>query len=1007
MTATAVSRFFPLLPMIVGGMAGERLLYEEFFPHLEWLNWPISTILLALLLAACGLAFWFRYASGQTSMSWLPLFLNLLYLFDPTVDVVRGRFLFAASLWLTAVLFILLTAKQHVKRNGLLLLWLLLSPVYLLTMSGTVGHADTFEFQVVAPQLGIAHPTGYPLYLLLGKVWTVIIPFGSVAWRLNVGTAVYALLAASLLYLAGLRLLRHPIPALLGAAALGLTPTFWSQAIAAEVYSLHACVVSGVLTLALICENKKLEMEDWRLVGMVFLVGLGLTNHLTTLFLLPPVALTLLFTNGVLGNRRYLSKLAHDIFLKKKTWLKLALAFLLPLTLYAYLPLRWAAVNGEAMGIGRFRDWVFGSRFQGALQWLAWLHDPARYAIMGRLLLDNWGIVNLVLIGIGLIYLIVRQWRAALLLFLAWFGFSFYALNYYVPDLAVFLMGAHVIMTIWWMAGAVALIQMVNFAFHAREEQGLAPKTAFVFGIQSLIFTLLFTPILLLSTQNWPQLDQSQDDGLTQWGTAVLNLPLASSAAILADSEKIAPLYYLQQAEGMRPDLDIMVLPDEAAYRAELDKRIAAGQTVYLARFLPGLEGVYHLRSLGPLTEVSTQPLTHLYPQVIPTQLTFDEIDMVGYALQPISPYGSRETAVTLYWQAAQPVTRSQYIYVRWQGHPPVIVTGQHAANNNYPTLAWDAGELVPDFYRLPHPISPITQTLVLQAALAPPFTPTDTLLWQTITTIEVPPTADLTLARPLRTQLGSVTLTGVQFPSSIRPQTPLDITLTGYGDPTAVQLSLQPITPQNGYTPANDQPVSTTQAQDTALSSPFAYATTMTTDVGNGRYALLAQSTSPARCGWLQPRTNSCVLGELIIDGAPLPDGATNFDDKIALLNVAISNTELQPGGQLQLALTWQALAAMPVDYTVFVQVLDSDDRIVGQVDAWPVQGTRPTSQWAPGDIIHDPYVVQLNGDMPPGQYRLIVGWYLLADLRRLPVLDDTGAPIADKFLVPGLAVP
>ena len=52
------------------------------------------------------------------------------------------------------------------------------------------------------------------------------------------------------------------------------------------------------------------------------------------------------------------------------------------------------------------------------------------------------------------------------------------------------------------------------------------------------------------------------------WIGIMLSMPLAQNAAILADSEKIAPLYYVQQIEGLRPDLDIMVLPDEAAYRA-------------------------------------------------------------------------------------------------------------------------------------------------------------------------------------------------------------------------------------------------------------------------------------------------------------------------------------------------------------------------------------------------------------------------------------------------------
>ena len=87
----------------------------------------------------------------------------------------------------------------------------------------------------------------------------------------------------------------------------------------------------------------------------------------------------------------------------------------------------------------------------------------------------------------------------------------------------------------------------------------------------------------------------------------MLSLPIPDHAAILADSEKIAPLYYLQVTEGLRPDLDILVLGDEAQYRQELDQRLAAGQPVYLARFLPNLP--YRMRSLGPLVEVSREPL--------------------------------------------------------------------------------------------------------------------------------------------------------------------------------------------------------------------------------------------------------------------------------------------------------------------------------------------------------------------------------------------------------------
>lgn len=143
------------------------------------------------------------------------------------------------------------------------------------------------------------------------------------------------------------------------------------------------------------------------------------------------------------------------------------------------------------------------------------------------------------------------------------------------------------------------------------------------------------------------------------------------------------------------------------------------------------------------------------------------------------------------------------------------------------------------------------------------------------------------------------------------------------------------------------------------------------------------------------------CVVAEIDISGAPLPEGATNFDDKIALVDVEVAGENFAPGGQLPVTLSWLGLAEMAEDYTVFVQVLDAADRIVGQVDAWPVQGTFPTSQWRPGETVTDPYVVQLSTDLPPGDYRLHVGFYLLSTGQRLPVVDEAGNAVDDKVEV------
>jgi hypothetical protein len=169
---------------------------------------------------------------------------------------------------------------------------------------------------------------------------------------------------------------------------------------------------------------------------------------------------------------------------------------------------------------------------------------------------------------------------------------------------------------------------------------------------------------------------------------------------------------------------------------------------------------------------------------------------------------------------------------------------------------------------------------------------------------------------------------------------------------------------------------------------------------VETGPHWLVAYATGDlaAVCGWLRPATTGCVVAEIAIGGAPLPEGAANFDDKIALLGVELPDGPIASGGQLPLTLTWQGLAEIDEDYTVFVQVLDDADRIVGQVDSWPVQGTRPTSSWPPGGVIDDPYVVQLSPDMQPGNYRVIVGLYLLATGQRLPVVDGAGNAVDDK---------
>jgi len=342
------------------------------------------------------------------------------------------------------------------------------------------------------------------------------------------------------------------------------------------------------------------------------------------------------------------------------------------------------------------------------------------------------------------------------------------------------------------------------------------------------------------------------------------------------------------------------------------------------------------------------------------------------------------------------------YVYTRWANGSytgsPIPATGQHPANNYYPTLAWDPGEIVADFHDLPLPLLAQAQTLELQVTLAPPFSDPVKLEWHTVAHLFVTPPDPLPQAAPLRLSLGDTALTGVVLAERARPQTDLPIFLAGssQGEPTLL------------FTLQGDA------AATTAITSGPLWQPQFNTDLPAGTYQLLAQPNcgdadecAAVRCGWMTRPQISCVIGQIEISGVPLPEGATNYNDLIALLNVELPDTTLQPGGSLAVNLQWQALAPIPDNYTLFLQVLDANDQIVGQVDSWPVQGTFPTSQWPLGELVNDSYTIPLKPDLTPGPYRLIIGWYLLATLQRLPILNAAGLPTADSLTVPGLVAP
>lgn len=189
---------------------------------------------------------------------------------------------------------------------------------------GLSAYRDSGDMAASAWTLGVAHPPGYPLYLLLGRLWTAVLALGGVAYRLHAlsalaGAAAAGLVAWSVADPDGDR------AALFGGAAAGallaLSPALWHLSLVSEMYSLNGLVGAALLAL-LLPGARGGRCPDRRLFAGALLFALGLGNHQTLVAALP----------GLL--------LAAGFRFERRRVLWVSGFFLLGFALYAYLPLR-------------------------------------------------------------------------------------------------------------------------------------------------------------------------------------------------------------------------------------------------------------------------------------------------------------------------------------------------------------------------------------------------------------------------------------------------------------------------------------------------------------------------------------------------------------------------------------------------------------------------------------------------------------------------------------------
>jgi hypothetical protein len=414
--------------------------------------------------------------------------------------------------------------------------------VYVRTLLPGVSFGDWAEAEMIPSRLGILHPTGYPLYTLLVKLFSLL-PVESVAFRANLFSAVAAAGAVGVAVLIAVHLGVRPVIAAAAGLALAFTGTLWEEATFSEMNGLHLLLVALLLHRALVWHAGR---RDRDLLGGALIGGLCVSNHGLAITVVPIIVLF------VLVDAR------HELVSHPSTLIKAAAAFGVGLLPYLYLPLR--ALVGPAEVYGGFLTWngffahVSGAQFRGDMHFTSIESVKAAWAAMPQVVEHLVALSNVVFVVAGVtglaIVLVRNHWFGTLLLVLGVVNVYFYA--NYLGDLA------HYLLTTWLIL-AIGLAVLAESVVRGVVRLGGPRAASRAAGLQ---FAALILPIVLLAG-NWAEHDQSANRDGEQF-TAEVFAALPRDAVLVTYWDALTPLSYEHCIEGVRPDVSLRAYDEQA-----------------------------------------------------------------------------------------------------------------------------------------------------------------------------------------------------------------------------------------------------------------------------------------------------------------------------------------------------------------------------------------------------------------------------------------------------------
>ncbi|MCX8009776.1 MAG: DUF2723 domain-containing protein, partial [Ignavibacteria bacterium] len=440
--------------------------------------------------------------------------------------------------------------------------------IYLTTLAPGLVEIDSGELAAAAITLGIAHPTGYPTFTILGFVFSKLLFFVSKIYAMNIFAAICTTVGFYFVVKINFHLFtqlkstakieaktakkKTQIKAklddslillfsIVSALTLAFSKTFWKQSTSVEVYSLHLAFISSAIYFFL----KAVDLEETKTAKATFALlknkywllfsitlGLSFTNHLTSILLIPAFAYY------------YFSKYGFNKSSFKRIFI-LVVPFIISLSFYLYLPLNAMSnpeINwGNPIDFERFKrhimgwqyqSWIFSSTESASKQFKYYINNfPNEFTIIG-----------LIVIVVGLFALIKQNRKILYFTLLLFITCILYSINYDIADIdAYFLLS--------YLSSSIFITSFLIFVFNKFSSQ----------SNQSFLKNIFFALPLIVVFINYPTVNQSQNVQIHQYSENVLESfePNAIAISYLWDFW-VSPSYYLQFVEKKRKDVAVI-----------------------------------------------------------------------------------------------------------------------------------------------------------------------------------------------------------------------------------------------------------------------------------------------------------------------------------------------------------------------------------------------------------------------------------------------------------------